>query len=69
MGNFSELNRLQPPEETFDNYPKKLWEVKISFGRLELKAQQVSMLSSIICIKGALKIWNLFGNFYESCIF
>ena len=28
MGNFGELNRLQPPEETFDNSPIKLGEVK-----------------------------------------
>ena len=28
MGNFGELNRPQPPEESFDNYPIKLGEVK-----------------------------------------
>ena len=28
MGDFSELNRPQPPEETFDNSPIKLGEVK-----------------------------------------
>ena len=28
MGDFSELNRLQPPEETFENSPIKLGEVK-----------------------------------------
>ena len=28
MGDFSELNRLQPPEEAFDNSPIKLGEVK-----------------------------------------
>ena len=28
MGDFSELNRLQPLEESFDNSPKKLGEVK-----------------------------------------
>ena len=28
MGDFGELNRPQPPEETFDNSPIKLGEVK-----------------------------------------
>ena len=51
MGDYGELNRPQPPEETFDNSPIKLGEVK-DFVR---KAHQVLMLSPINCIKDALK--------------
>ena len=65
MGHFGELNIPQPPEETFDNSPIKLREVKDFVRKARAKAHPVLMVSPINCIKDALKFWHLFGNSYE----
>ena len=63
MGDFSELNRPQPPEETFDNSPIKLGEVK-DFVR-KARAKNIPGINGISyklnerCPKVQASLWKL----------
>ena len=68
MCDFRELNRLQPLEETFDNSPIKLGEVKDFVWKARAESPPGINGISYKLYKDAQKFWHLFGNSYKSRI-